>query len=181
MNIRAICSAAALTFASLVAPAQTVQDDATRVHFAWGAEAGSSIDLSAHDMSSFDINAFFGIKYRWINFAGIGVGADIMISNSCRSYPLFALFRTDFSPKPRLLFMDLRGGVVLNYLPGNVSQRAPWFSPGLGINLARSRSFQSYIVAAYTYLGRKDVMEDGGYAHPYPSLNMASIRLGIKF
>ncbi|MDE6334854.1 MAG: hypothetical protein K2L77_09450, partial [Muribaculaceae bacterium] len=39
-------------------------DDPRRVVFSWGAEAGSSIDMSENDMSSVDINATFGLRYR---------------------------------------------------------------------------------------------------------------------
>lgn len=29
-------------------------------HFTWGAEAGASIDLTGHDMSTFDVDVLFG-------------------------------------------------------------------------------------------------------------------------
>lgn len=157
-------------------------DDAgsRKARFAWGAEFGGSIDLSAHDMSSIDFNAGFGLSWRWLSMAGVGAGADIMVSNSCRTYPLFAVIRTSFSERPQLMFLDLRGGVALNYLPHNVTQTGGYASAGVGFNLAGSHKFQSYIVAGYTFINRRDVTGETG-TQPYEPLHYAGIRLGIKF
>lgn len=154
--------------------------DPARVRFSWGAELASSIDLSGHDMSSIDFNAYFGLRYKWLDFAGIGAGANIMVSNSCRTYPVFAVVRSDFSRFKKIMFLDLRGGLALNYLPENMSQRAPYASLSVGFNLARSSKFRSYILAGYTYIGRKDIVTEQR-THEYPSLSMASIRLGVAF
>lgn len=154
--------------------------DPRRVKFSWGAEFASSIDLSGHDMSSIDFSAYFGLRYRWLNLAGVGAGVNIMVSNSCRTYPIFAVFRTDFSPIVKIMFLELRGGMALNYLPDNVSQQAPYASASVGFNLARSSKFRSYILAGYTYISRKDVVTEDR-THDYSSLSMASIRLGVAF
>ena len=159
-------------------PAPT--EEPTGSHFAWGAEFGSSIDLSAHDMSSIDFNAYFGVRHRWLMLAGVGAGADIMVSNSCRSYPIFAIFRTDFSNLRKLVFLDLRGGIVLNYLYDNESQTGGYLSASLGFNLARGKNFNSYITAGYTLNTRKDITR-GDITTPYPSLSLAVIRLGVSF
>lgn len=156
-------------------------DEYHRVHFSWGAEAGSSIDLSGHDMSSIDFNASFGLRYRWLRFAGIGAGANLMISNSCRTYPIFATFRTDFSSLVRPVFLDLRGGIALNYLPANVSQRGAYASVALGFTLATARNFRSYITAGYTLVTRSDVHINELQTIPYADLGLAGIRLGISF
>lgn len=173
----AVCLSAVCA-ASAAIPADSVAD--SRVHFAWGADFGSSIDLSAHDMSSIDFNAAFGIRYRWITFFGLGAGADIMVSNSCRTYPVFATFRTSFSPRPKIMFMDLRGGVALNYLPHNIQQTGAYVSAAVGFNLARSRKFTSYITAGYTLVTRSEVTNETG-TQPYDNLNYAAIRLGVQF
>lgn len=156
------------------------EEVSSKTRFAWGAEAGSSIDLSGHDMSSIDFNAAMGLSRGWISFLGVGAGADIMVSNSCRTYPVFALFRTDFSKRVKLLFMDVRVGAALNYLPNNVSQTAPYVSLNLGINLATGKTFRSYVLAGYTYIDRKDVTRDERVT-PYEPLHLATIRLGIAF
>lgn len=156
------------------------ESDSHKVRFAWGAEFGSSIDLSAHDMSSIDFNAGFGLSWRWLSLAAIGAGANIMVSNSCRTYPLFAVIRTSFSDRPRLVFLDVRGGVALNYLPRNMTQTGAYTSAGIGFNLAGNRKFQSYIVAGYTFINRRDVTDQTG-TQPYEPLHFAGIRLGVSF
>lgn len=154
--------------------------DPAKVVFAWGAEAGSSIDMSGSDMSSIDFNASFGMRYKWINYMGLGLGANIMIANSCRTYPLFVVFRTDFSQLFKIVFLDIRGGLALNYLPGNVSQRGAYASASIGFNLAKGKTFRSYITAGYTFVSRKDVAVDERIT-PYDPVSSASIRLGIAF
>lgn len=152
----------------------------TKVRFAWGAEAGSSVDMSGSDMSSIDFNASFGLRYRWINYVGLGAGANIMVSNSCRSYPIFAIFRTDFSNMLKVAFLDVRGGMSLNYLPGNTNQSGAYASLSVGFNLATGRTFRSYITAGCTYVSRRDI-EVGERITPYKDLYLASIRLGVAF
>ncbi|MDE6300582.1 MAG: hypothetical protein K2M19_02575 [Muribaculaceae bacterium] len=152
----------------------------SRVRFAWGAELASSVDLSGHDMTSVDLNLSFGLTYRWLIFAGIGAGADMMVSNSCRTYPVYLSFRTDFSRRVLPIFLDLRVGSAFNCLPENINQQAPYASISLGFNLATGRTFRSYILCGYTYNGRRDVDSDMGLMR-FPSLSLASVRLGVQF
>lgn len=185
MNLLRITAALTLfiTAASGAFAADAVSEDNAapeKVKFAWGAEFGSSIDLSAHDMSSIDFDASFGLHYSWLTFAGVGAGANIMVSNSCRTYPIFAEIRTSFSRRPQVVFMDLRGGFALNYLAHDVTQTGGYGSVGIGFNLAGSRKFQSYLIGGYTFVTRHDVMDSTGY-QPYGMLSYAGIRLGITF
>lgn len=158
----------------------SLQPAAEKVRFTWGAEFGGSVDLSAHDMSSIDFSAAFGLRYRWITFAGAGAAANVMVSNSCRTYPIFAMLRTSFSNRPRLVFVEARGGVALNYLPDNTDQAGPYGSLSIGFNLAGGQKFQSYITAGYTFVSRKDVTTEIG-TQPYEDLSYAGIRLGVMF
>lgn len=182
--LMAALAAAPVALYGATQPADSVRTpknvESERLTFTWGAEAGSSIDLSANDMSSIDIHAYFGVKQGVFSFAGIGAGADIMISNSCRTYPVYAMVRTDFSKQLKLLFVDVRGGMALNYLPDNATKTGAYGSVGVGINLARGRSFRSYILAGYTYVGRGKVTSVETVTH-YPALNIAMVRLGISF
>ena len=101
---KTIISAIAMLCCGAMACAQnTKPGDAApgRVRFAWGADVNGSVDLSEHDMSSLGIEAMFGIEYRWIRFLGIGAQADVMVSNSSRSFPLTLNFRTDFNSSRR--------------------------------------------------------------------------------
>jgi len=148
--------------------------------FAWGADAGASIDLSGDDMSSIDFNAVFGMSRGWVNFLGLGVEADIMTSNSCRSYPVYVDFRTNFRNKPSLLFWDIKLGASLNYLEYNHHQTGIYASTGLGINLACSSKFSTHLIIGYTYRERKTVVGDE-MTHHFKSLNYASVKIGVLF
>lgn len=155
--------------------------DEVKGKFAWGAEAGGSIDMSANDMSSIDLTASFGFSRGWIKFVGIGTGVDIMLNNSCRSFPTYISFKTDFSNRPSLLFMDIRGGFSINYLPDDKPQTGAYGFGGIGINLARGKKFTSHIVIGYTLKQRKDFLSDEGRTVRTKDLHLATVRLGIIF
>ena len=158
-----------------------IAPDAVRnVRFAWGADVGSSVDLSGNDMTSVDINMCFGMTYRWLIFAGVGVGAQMSFNNSCRTYPVYLNLRTDFSRKVLPIFLDMRVGSAFNYLPGNINQQALFASLSLGFNMATGRTFRSYIMCGYTYNGRGDVDSEIGLMR-FPALSLASVRLGVQF
>lgn len=150
-----------------------------KLSFAWGAEIGGNVDMSGHGMSAVDINAEFGIRWRWIRFFGIGAEGDIMLLNSGRVFPIFANFRTDFSEYNRLLFADVRAGVALNYLYGAQNTGA-YFSAGAGITLAQSSTFSSHIILAYSFMGQERCI-DGSYIRKCPGISTATLRLGIAF
>lgn len=150
------------------------------LRFAWGAEVGSTIDMSGHEMSSIDFNASAGLSYDWLSFAGIGVGANIMLNNSCRTYPIYVDLRSDFSNLIKVLFVDFRAGLALNYLENDSRQTGAYLSPSIGFNLATGATFRSYITVGYTYISRKDAIYNGETI-PHPSLSMATVRLGIAF
>ena len=149
-------------------------------HFVWGAEVGGSIDLTSNNLSSINLDAYFGYKNSWINAVGIGASVNMMVSNSVRSFPVYAMFRTDFSSRPRLLFMDLRGGIAINDITYGNSQTSLFLSHGVGINLARGRSFSSYITLSYIYNGLKP-FDLGDRRCDVDGLSMACLRLGVSF
>ena len=167
--------------------AQTAQriategNEAIKGAFAWGADAGGSIDMSSNDMSSIDFTAYFGYKRGWINFIGIGAEIDIMISNSSRSFPVYLSFKTNFRNKPTLLFMDVRGGISTNYLPSDYSQSGAYCFAGLGINLARGRKFSSHIIIGYTYKQYSNFVTRDNEGVKMNDVHLASVRLGVTF
>lgn len=153
----------------------------TMSHFTWGAEIGSGIDLNGNNMSSVLIDAGFGYKNDIINFAGIGAGINVMFSNSSRLFPLYAMLRTGFRPKPTLLFMDLRVGCSFNNLGNSESQIGFYGSGGLGFNLALSSKFKSHIIVGYNYSGLQSYTDKKGVRHDVSDINAAFVRLGITF
>ena len=157
-----------------------VIDNPQKWRFAWNADIGASIDMCGKDMSSIDFNVSLGTSYKWINFLGIGLGADFMVSNSCRSYPLFLQFRTNFSSRPSIVFWDVRGGVSLNYIEHNHQQTGAYASTGIGFYLARSRKFSSHLMLSYTLLDRRRYVGEE-MTNNFHDIHYASVKIGVAF
>lgn len=151
-----------------------------RARFVWGAEFGSSVDMSGQDMTSIDINALFGMSCGWFTFIGVGAAADVTVSNSNRSYPVFVALQTDFSHFHRPLFLDLRGGMSVNCLPANATRKGAYGSASLGFRLATGEKFRSYLTAGYTYIGRDD-FDTGEIIVGQKALQMVTVRFGVTF
>lgn len=180
-----IKSSILLAAATLLAPGAQASEAATENitgwnHFVWGAEVGGAIDLTSNNLSSINLDAYFGYKNSWINAVGVGASVNMMVSNSVRSFPVYGIFRTDFSSKPRLLFMDMRGGIAINNISHGTSQTSLYLSPGVGINLARGKSFCSYLTLSYVYNGLKQ-FDLGDRTCDVDGLSMACLRIGISF
>lgn len=137
---------------SEIAPEAKLSGESNLGHFTWGAEIGSSVDLTGNDMTSLDIHGQFGYKGPGTRLAGIGAGINSMMNNSSRCYPVYAIFRTSFARQPRLCFMDLRLGVSFNNILDFKSQTGFYGSIGAGITLAKGKKFSSHIIVAYTFL-----------------------------
>lgn len=151
-----------------------------RGHFAWGVDVGAAVDMTSNDMTFVDIQGYFGYRSNFIRMLGVGAGINMMLSNSSRSYPVFAMFRTSFSSQPRLSFLDLRAGCAFNSIDTYKSQTDFYGSIGWGITLASSRTFTSHIILSYVYLPLSDVITETG-THHMPDLHYATIRLGASF
>ncbi len=149
-------------------------------HFVWGVEVGGAIDLTSNDMSTVNLDAYFGYRNELIQALGVGASVNMMVSNSVRSFPVYVLLRTNFRRSPSLLFMDLRGGVVFNNVSNGSQQTGMYLSPGVGINLARSKTFNSYITLSYIYNGMQPFHKGSEYMD-INGLSMACLRLGINF
>lgn len=147
--------------------------------FAWGIDVGPGIDMGGDDMSTINIHATLGYRNSWLKIAGIGVGIDMMMSNTCRSFPIYAIARTSFSSKPKLLFGEVRAGVAYNQAAGIPDRTNFYIQPGLGIDLAKGRSFSSHLILSYSYNAmsfygdKKDTVIKG--------LNRANISIGVTF
>lgn len=149
-------------------------------HFAWGVDLGAAFDMTTHDMSMFDIHANFGWRGGIMRFIGIGAGINMMMSNSSRSYPVYAMARTSFSTEPKLSFLDLRAGMAFNSIESYKSRTDPYLSVGWGVTLASSEKFTSHIILSYMFMPLGDGVRDG-IAHHLPDLHFASLRIGASF
>lgn len=152
----------------------------TPVGFGWGADLGGAIDMSGNDMSTLNLDAYFGYKAPGLDIVGIGAGINMMVSNSTRSFPVYAILQTSFRRQPSLCFMDLRGGMVFNNIGSSTTRSQLYLSPGVGVNLASGSTFSSYVVVSYVYNGMRPY-EDADRYYDVNGLHMACVRLGIRF
>lgn len=175
MKISHIIASLLTLFAVATASAQS-----TSSHFVWGADLGGAVDLSANDMSTLNLDAYFGYRGGIVDVFGVGAAINMMVNNSNRTFPVYALFRSSFRTAPSLCFLDLRGGIAFNNVADNTTRSSLYLSPGLGFNLARSKTFRSYITLSYVYNGMQPYEDVDGY-HNIDGLHFACVRFGISF
>ncbi|MCH5220311.1 MAG: hypothetical protein J1F20_07035 [Muribaculaceae bacterium] len=182
MTVRKVISYLTVFFFVLATPniKASVDQPVRKLQFAWGAGLNGSVDMSQHGMSTIGINAKVGMRWSWVRFFGIGAEGDILVSKSGNIYPLFLNFQTDFCRSRQLLFMDVRGGVALNYTHGEEHDTNAYASAGVGVTLAKGKTFNSHLILAYTYIGQ-DVCYQGVYARKCPGISLATLRLGVVF
>lgn len=174
-------------FAIYACCAQTsVSAETKSLRFSWGADLNSSIDLSQNDMSNIGIDAYFGVSLPAVEMLGVGVGANVPVSNSRYSYPLFAIVRTNFLTRPSLCFVDLRTGLSVNNRIDSRQQVGAYINAGVGIQLASTRSFRSHLILGYTFTSQSDFVDEKASGDTpvivhAPDLHFATIRLGITF
>lgn len=149
--------------------------------FTWGADVGGSVDMEGHDMSTLDIDAYFGYRGPWLQIAGIGAGINMPVDNSYRTFPIYGIVRTSFARVPRPVFADIRVGCVINETPDGEASCNIYCSPGVGFRLAYGKTYASYLIVGYMYNG----MRGKGYIddrnQEIKGLSAAVIRLGIRF
>lgn len=147
--------------------------------FTWGAEAGTGIDMGGDNMSTLNLRATVAYSGPYLELAGIGAGVDMVMSNSTRTFPIYAIVRSSFARAPKLLFAELRGGIAVSQVPSFADQTKPFIQPGVGIHLATGATFSSYLTLSYTYNGfsfygdKADTLIRG--------LNLATIAIGVTF
>lgn len=149
-------------------------------HFMWGVDFGSSIDMSGNDMSSLDIDAYFGYKNKIFRALGIGASIHSALGNDFAFMPVYFIMRTSFTSRPTLCFLDLRAGYSFNTLTQNESQSNPFASLGLGFNLYSNNKFKSHIIMAYGFQ-KIDEYTINDQTIKFHNLNTVSIRIGISF
>lgn len=134
------------------------KDGLWKSHFTWGAEVGSTIDMTGHDLSTFNVDLLFGFKNSFIKLAGVGIGIHRAIQNGTNMIPVYAVFRTSFRKKPSLLFLEAQAGYSFNTWKTHSGDYLRDFTSalGFGINLSQSRRAKSYVIlsAAYLYVNK---------------------------
>jgi len=120
-------------------------------HFTWGAEVGASIDLTSHDLSTFDADVLLGYKNPYINIAGIGAGIHRSIYSGNYFIPVYAVLRTSFRKQPSLLFLNIQAGYSFNTVKRVGTVGDFYSSLGIGINLQQTAVAKTYIILSCAY------------------------------
>lgn len=149
-------------------------------HFTWGADVGSSVDLSGSDMTTFDIDAYFGYKGSLIRTAAVGAGVHKAFGNSYTFLPVYALIRTSFRSEPSLFFFEAKGGYSFNTLADSGSHGGAYGTLGIGINLAMSNKLQSHIVLSYGFFTLRNA-SDLTIRYAGDNISYAVLHFGVNF
>ncbi|MEG2243087.1 MAG: hypothetical protein RSC87_06330 [Muribaculaceae bacterium] len=149
-------------------------------HFVWGADIGSSIDMSGNDMSSIDIDAYFGYKNSFIRTLGVGASIHTALGNSNMAIPVYLIFRSSFRSQPSLCFLDLRAGYSFNSISSSYNQSGAYGSIGVGFNLSFSKKFNSHIILAYNFIQLKPYGEGENYVD-LNNLSAMAVKIGVSF
>ncbi|MCM1290997.1 MAG: hypothetical protein NC201_01350 [Prevotella sp.] len=149
-------------------------------HFTWGAEIGSSIDMSGNDMSTFDIDVIVGYKNNFIRTLGMGVGVHRAFGNTSTFIPLYAVFRSSFRTRPSIAFVNLKLGYSFNTVKDTDTSSGTKMSLGVGFNLAMSKRFQSHLIIGGEYF-RLDNNQALAAGLRVRDLFLAQISFGMNF
>lgn len=149
-------------------------------HFTWGADVGASIDLAGENMSTIDIDAYFGYKGSWVRTAALGAGIHKAFGNQYTFVPVYALLRTSFRSKPSLLFFELKAGYSFNTLADSGSVGGAYGSVGVGINLAMTKTLQSHLVLSYGFFTLRHAT-DLNIPYEGDNINSAVLKFGVNF
>lgn len=176
---------AIIAIAALLAPIHTIAGNFGKpsapipTGFTWGGDFGSSIDMTSNGMSSIDANMYFGYKNSVFRTVGIGAGIQSSLGNPNTFYPIFAIMRTNFTGRPSLCFMELKGGYSFNSIH-NQNQKGMYASIGLGFNLYTSEKLRSHIILAYNFFD-VEPYDAHGTLNRMENLHCMSVRIGVSF
>lgn len=149
-------------------------------HFTWGAEAGASLDLTSHDLSTFDVDVLLGYKNSFIKMAGIGAGIHRSIHTGNNMIPVYGVIRTNFMRRPTPLFFNLQAGYSFNTFNNSGTAGDFYGAVGLGVNLQETRLAKSYIIlsCAYQYLSEENKIKSDIDTH---YIFFAKLVIGVNF
>lgn len=154
--------------------------DLATSHFTWGAELGSSIDMTGHDMSTLDADVVIGYKNKWIRTAGFGAGIHRAFGTGDNFIPVYALFRTSFTSRPSNFFMSLKVGYSFNSIQDSPTFGDSCASIGAGINLAMGRRFSSHIILSISQRHFTKRHSDK-YQLNVDNIYLVSLAFGVNF
>ena len=150
-------------------------------HFTWGAEVGSSIDLTGNDMSTIDVDILLGYKNSVIRMLGLGAGIHRTVQRGDNFIPIYATIQTSFTKRPSLCFMSAKIGYSFNSIGDSPTFGDTMSSLGTGFNLSSSRRAKSYILASvgYRYFNQRHIDKLSSINRHYVFL--AQLAFGVTF
>lgn len=149
-------------------------------HFTWGAEFGTSIDLSGYDTSTVNLDIVFGYKNKYFDIAGLGAGVHRSVGSGDNFVPVYAVIHTDFSERKRPFFMALKTGYSFNTMGDSPTFGDVSASLGGGINLAVSRKFTSFLILAYEFRHFNKRHRETLNLHA-EDISLATLSFGVTF
>lgn len=120
-------------------------------HFTWGADLGSSVDITGHNLTTFDLNINFGYASPAIQILGVSMGLHRAFGSGNTFVPVCGIIRTSFRSRPSRFFLNLKAGYSFNTIQDDGFKGGFQLSTGLGIILQRSRRIQSHIILGYGF------------------------------
>lgn len=150
-------------------------------HFTWGAEIGTSIDVTGYDLSTVDIDILFGYKNSFIRMAGFGAGIHRTVQGDDNFIPIYATIQTSFTRKPSICFMSAKIGYSFNTIGDSPTFGDTMASLGFGVNLSSTRFAKSYILASagYRYFNRRHIEMISDIDRHY--IFLAQLSFGVIF
>lgn len=144
--------------------------------FAFGVEAGATMDFSGTETSHFDIDIYGGYRKGWIQTLGMGIGFHPTLAHNRTFIPIYAMFRCNFKEGRSLCFADAKVGLSINELNSDTHNTGLYASAGIGFNLLQNRRFKLHAIVGYNYT---QIIPFEIYTQQ--AMHGASIRIGITF
>lgn len=144
--------------------------------FAFGVEAGATMDFSGTESSHFDIDIYGGYRKGLIQTLGLGIGFHPSFANNRTFIPIYALFRCNFKEGRSLCFADVKAGMSINELSSSKHFTGAYGSVGIGFNLLQNHRLKTHAIIGY------NITQITPF-EPYTQsiLHGVSIRIGITF
>ena len=149
-------------------------------HFSWGAEIGSSIDLTANNLSTFDADVTIGYKNKFLKMAGVGIGIHKAFGSGNNFIPIYAVIRTPFRRKPSPFFFNITAGYSFNTIGDSAAKGGFNMSVGIGVDLAVAKLFHSHLILSYGYLHLND-RQFSDKLISNKNISLARLTIGVNF
>lgn len=149
-------------------------------HFTWGVDAGSSIDLTANNLSTFDVDLIMGYKNPFIKVIGVGLGYHKAFGSSNNFIPIYAVLRTSFTSRPSKCFFNFQCGYSFNSVDDAASKGGFTLAAGIGMNIASTKYFKSHLILSYGFMHLNE-RQLAQISLSNENISLAKLTIGINF